>query len=316
MAEQKDKDLQSDKQWIWHNLQDKEGDLRAALDKLPDEVKSSVKEAAQEPFEARIYRHEQSELLEGAFYYDFDAKCREGTPLFHFLVNVDHLVTINFDLSLLEPFKAETIEEQVLSANNALEGLFVLLGYIAERLLHELTDYEKRMHEVGEEMRNKNNAKLLDRILDRRYELLDISKWFRPLKDTIMTTKELFVEDMEEGIEHRRTSIKIERITTRLDLYKEEVEALLALDTSIANYRGNEITKTLTVFTTVFAPPTLLAGIWGMNFEKMPELEWETGYFIALGLIAILPVIVLGWLYYKGWTGDIIKGKRRDSNLK
>ncbi|GKS13869.1 magnesium transport protein CorA [Paenibacillus chitinolyticus] len=311
-----DKELESSSNWVWHDLHDKEEDLNVAVDALPEELKPLVKQAAAEPFEARLYRNKGSELLEGAFYYDFDSKCREGTPIFHFLVNEHHLVTINFKEELLSPFDPDLIREQALNAKNALEGLFVILGYIAERLLHVLTDYEKKMRQVGEHMRKRNNSKLLDRILDRRHELLDLTKWVRPLKDTMMTTKELFVENMEEGLEHRRMCIKIERIMTRLKLYTEEVEALLALDTSIANYRGNEITKTLTVFTAVFAPPTMLAGIWGMNFENMPELKWTAGYYLALGLIVALPIVVLGWLHWKGWTGDIIKGKNKNSNLK
>lgn len=311
-----DKELESSSNWVWHDLHNKDGNLNVAIDTLPEELKPLVEQAAAEPFEARLYRNKGSELLEGAFYYDFDSECLAGTPIFHFLVNEKHLVTINFKEELLAPFDPDLIREQTLNAKNALEGLFVILGYIAERLLHVLTDYEKRMRQVGEHMRKRNNSKLLDRILDRRHELLDMTKWVRPLKDTMMTAKELFVENMEEGLEHRRTCIKIERIMTRLKLYTEEVEALLALDTSIANYRGNEITKTLTVFTAVFAPPTMLAGIWGMNFENMPELKWTAGYYLALGLIVALPIIVLGWLHWKGWTGDIIKGKSKHSNLK
>ena len=60
--------------------------------------------------------------------------------------------------------------------------------------------------------------------------------------------------------------------------------------------------KVFSVFAVVFMPPTLIAGVYGMNFEHMPELKWAFGYPFALGLIlasAIIPYLIArrrGWL--------------------
>ena len=57
---------------------------------------------------------------------------------------------------------------------------------------------------------------------------------------------------------------------------------------SVNSNRMNTIMKTLTVITTIFMPLTLIAGIYGMNFENMPELEWHYGYFFVLLLMFVL----------------------------
>jgi magnesium transporter len=57
----------------------------------------------------------------------------------------------------------------------------------------------------------------------------------------------------------------------------------------------------LTVLSAIFMPLTFLAGIYGMNFEYMPELEYENGYLIFLGLQASIAVVMLVFFYYRGW---------------
>jgi len=63
----------------------------------------------------------------------------------------------------------------------------------------------------------------------------------------------------------------------------------------------NSIMKTLTVITTIFMPLTFIAGVYGMNFENMPELEWKYGYFIVLGIMLFIGAFMMNWFVRKGW---------------
>jgi magnesium transporter len=76
-----------------------------------------------------------------------------------------------------------------------------------------------------------------------------------------------------------------------------------ALDATLGyiNIDQNEIVKTLTVASVVGIPPVLIAGIYGMNFKYMPELEWPLGYPLALGLIVVSAIIPLVWFKKRGW---------------
>jgi magnesium transporter len=59
--------------------------------------------------------------------------------------------------------------------------------------------------------------------------------------------------------------------------------------------------KLLTVFAAIFIPLTFIAGVYGMNFEYMPELRWRPGYFVTLGLMLAVAVAMLAFFRRKGW---------------
>ena len=70
---------------------------------------------------------------------------------------------------------------------------------------------------------------------------------------------------------------------------------------SLRSNRMNSIMKTLTVITTIFMPLTFIAGVYGMNFVHMPELEWQDGYFLVLGVMLLLGIGMFLWFKRKGW---------------
>lgn len=90
-----------------------------------------------------------------------------------------------------------------------------------------------------------------------------------------------------------------ETIDSERDMMSGTMEAYLSV---IAN-RTNEIMRVLTVLSTIMLPLTLIAGIYGMNFEYMPELHWLHGYPFALGLMAATTIVMLMWFRKKGWIG-------------
>ena len=73
---------------------------------------------------------------------------------------------------------------------------------------------------------------------------------------------------------------------------------------SVQSNRMNEIMKTLTLIATVMLPITFIAGVYGMNFKVMPELDWPWGYAYALGLMGAVTVVTMVWFWKKGWIGS------------
>jgi magnesium transporter len=90
-----------------------------------------------------------------------------------------------------------------------------------------------------------------------------------------------------------------------LDDYKthltDKIQFLLDATLGLTNIDQNNIFRVLTIVSVVGIPPVLIAGIYGMNFKNMPELNWEWGYYIALGIIAISALIPAIWFKVKGW---------------
>lgn len=91
------------------------------------------------------------------------------------------------------------------------------------------------------------------------------------------------------------------RISDLADSYRELVSAGLDIYLSVTANRTNEIMKVLAVISTVMLPLTFIAGVYGMNFERMPELKWIYGYPFALGLMAVVAVGFLLWFRRRGW---------------
>ncbi len=80
-----------------------------------------------------------------------------------------------------------------------------------------------------------------------------------------------------------------------------KVQFLLDATLGFINIEQNEIVKTLTIASVVGIPPVLVAGIYGMNFRFMPELEWHLGYPLAIGLIVASAMAPIFWFKRRGW---------------
>jgi magnesium transporter len=94
------------------------------------------------------------------------------------------------------------------------------------------------------------------------------------------------------------------RINDLLEGYRDSITSSLEAYLSVQNNRMSEVMKTLTLISTVMLPLTFVAGIYGMNFEHMPELHWLGGYPFALGLMAVIAGGILLWFRHKGWLGN------------
>jgi len=92
------------------------------------------------------------------------------------------------------------------------------------------------------------------------------------------------------------------RVGDLADSYRDLVTSALDAYLSVQSNRMNEVMKTLTLISTVMLPLTFVAGLYGMNFEHMPELKWEFGYPFALGLMLVIAIGAFVWFRYKRWV--------------
>jgi magnesium transporter len=92
------------------------------------------------------------------------------------------------------------------------------------------------------------------------------------------------------------------RISTQLDGLRDMVATALQVNISMISLQENAVTKRLAAYGALIAVPTLLVGVWGMNFKHMPELEWALGYPLALAVMTIIDFFLwrrfrrIGWL--------------------
>ncbi len=101
----------------------------------------------------------------------------------------------------------------------------------------------------------------------------------------------------------RDTYDHISQIVELIDSSRELASDLAEAYLSHVSHRTNEIMKVLTLMASIFIPLTFVAGIYGMNFEHMPELKYQRGYFVVWGVMLVLATGMLGYFRHRGWIG-------------
>jgi magnesium transporter len=89
----------------------------------------------------------------------------------------------------------------------------------------------------------------------------------------------------------------LEEITGLLNLHL----GLMSQKTNEASLKTNEVMRVLTVVSIFFLPLNFIAGVYGMNFDHMPELKSQYGYYMTLGVMFLIALAILGWASFKGW---------------
>lgn len=93
----------------------------------------------------------------------------------------------------------------------------------------------------------------------------------------------------------------VNQLIETLDAYRELTTGLVEVYLSSASNRMNSVMKTLTIFSAIFMPLTFIVGIYGMNFDNMPELRTQSGYFWVLGFMATLTTGMVIYFRRRGW---------------
>jgi len=91
------------------------------------------------------------------------------------------------------------------------------------------------------------------------------------------------------------------QLSENIDIYREMIWSLMDMYMTTISNKMNEVMKVLTIIATIFIPLTFIAGVYGMNFTYMPELDYKYSYFILWGVMAVLFVAMLFYFKRKGW---------------
>ena len=175
----------------------------------------------------------------------------------------------------------------------AVDSYFPLLDGISERL----DAIEDRVLE-GEADREG-----LAEILHLKRRLLELRRVLAPMRDVanVLLRRDLEIVDASSVPYYQDLYDHLVRVLDQVDIYRDLLAAVLDARLTVASNSLNAIMKRLTAFTVVLMVPTLIAGIYGMNFDLMPELRWPLGYPLALVVMATAVVISVTYFRRKGW---------------
>ncbi|GGB70259.1 magnesium transporter CorA family protein [Fictibacillus barbaricus] len=255
------------------------------------------------------------QIVRGSLTYKQDPKNQSDYEIFHFYLRPKSLVTVGLDLSSIEGDYRDPCDHLIIEEKTPVEGFLILLGELINHFLDGIDELEFKLKELQRDVQRNNHTTLLNSIYDRRIELINWSDLTLPVHEAQMAIKEAFLDEITETPAYKRIETRIDRTITLLSHYRQDIDTLLNLEEVLSSHRGNEIMKTLTVFTVIFTPAMGLGAIWGMNFKNMPELDWKLGYLYAMILIVGSTLGVYLWLRMKGWTGDLLRGKKNSKHF-
>lgn len=187
-----------------------------------------------------------------------------------------------------------------------LNGYSVFFSIFESRIDIEadfLEDLSKRIYNAGKQLTL--DRKIDEEMLLKIYNFQELTILFREATSEI---KRLFSSILrseffpKEEYEKLRIMIKdADSLLSHTSFNFERLEYLQNTFLGLNDMEQNKIIKIFTVVTVIFMPPTLIASIYGMNFTFMPELEWEFGYPLALGLMVLASTLTLWYFKRKNW---------------
>ena len=187
------------------------------------------------------------------------------------------------------------LEDATLFASGP-DALALRLARISvDRYVNRLMTLEPRLEDVEQEIVDRPRDEILAELMGYK---TDLRKFRRVLRYQVQVFADLVndpppqlrgerAHELKDVYEHQ------ERASSLATLYYEVATDLIDGYISLASHRLNNIMKVLTIITAIFVPLSFLAGIYGMNFEYMPELKSHSGYFTLLGAMAAIAVVLL-----------------------
>jgi len=181
--------------------------------------------------------------------------------------------------------------------------LYQLLDQLVDHYFPIVYKIEDRLTEIDENPQNKTMEVLLNDLFATRHHLLSIRHTVIPMRDLLY---QLINTNKLTAVWNKREyySDIYDHLLKLAELIESNREITTDIRDSYLSYNShhsNRIMQILTIITTIFMPLSFLAGLYGMNFHYMPELHFRYGYFILLGIMAVIVLSMFLWFKQKGW---------------
>ena len=152
-------------------------------------------------------------------------------------------------------------------------------------------------------LNSNDNKDITQEIQELKREVLRIRRAVYPFKEVVN-----HLEKIDTNLIEQRTLSYIRdlydhivQVTDSIDIYREMTWGLMDMYMTTISNKMNEVMKVLTIMASIFIPLTFMAGIYGMNFENMPELHLKNGYYYLLGLMALVFIGMIIYFKRKKW---------------
>lgn len=181
--------------------------------------------------------------------------------------------------------------------------LYALLDIIVDNYFIIVEDLGRRIEELERKVLVRPGNEDLVAIQELRGHLIMVNRFVTPTRELagrlntiesplIDNSTDRYINDLQDHTVY---------IAETIGLFREMLGSLENTYHAGVNLRTNQVMKLLTIISTIFIPLTFIVGVYGMNFQHMPELTWRYGYYAVMALMLVLSLIMLAWFRWKRW---------------
>lgn len=181
--------------------------------------------------------------------------------------------------------------------------LFALLDIVVDNYIYIISILGDKIEELEEQLLADDNRSFMEDINTHKRELNFLRKNINPAKEMILSLSKIDSELISESntVHFKELLDNIKQAIETTDSYREILSDQLNMYHTAISSKLNDVMKLLTVFSVIFIPLTFIAGIYGTNFEVIPELKYQYSYFIMLGVMVVLAIVMLIYFRKRKW---------------
>jgi magnesium transporter len=176
---------------------------------------------------------------------------------------------------------------------------YALMDAVVDCYFTAIEKIGDKIEEIEEDIISNSDKKSLLQLYHLKREMIYLRKQVWPMRDLInnMIRSETTLINASSDMYLRDLSDHVTRIIDTVETYRDLLSGIMDIYLSSNANRMNEVMKVLTIMSSIFIPVTFIAGVYGMNFENMPELKTQNGYYIIWGVM--LSIIIGLMIYFK-----------------
>jgi len=180
---------------------------------------------------------------------------------------------------------------------------YALIDTIVDRYFIILEGLGEKINDIEEELVANPTSRMLQTIHNLKTEMIFLRRSIWPLREIVSS-----LERAESALIKETTAVYLKdvydhtiQVMDTIETFRDMISGMVDIYFSSVSTRMNAVMKVLTIMAAIFIPLTLIAGIYGMNFKYMPELEWPWGYPTVLFIMVVIGVSMLVYFRKKRW---------------
>lgn len=181
--------------------------------------------------------------------------------------------------------------------------LFRMLESIIDNYYNVIEDIHEQIDSIDTRVKNTEDESILTEIEIQKRKLIELRKVVIPMKDITLQLEGFDTIFIKTSNSRYFSNLKFlcEGVLEEIEALKQILDGMSNLFYAAQGQRMNQIMKILTVISAIFIPLTFIAGVYGMNFEFMPELKYPLGYYTIVGIMSVISLSLVIIFWRKGW---------------